>query len=355
MKWANGSSRTHLSQFDVGKQSDGKTEVLRLCKTFDLPSRQRVLVGFFHSAPENMENESDQMLIHSKRIHQLFLEEGINAVGGTPSLKEMNKIVRYGECFFVTAMHGQLQQDHVLSLVQFKWLDKCTFINFLGTRIGTFSKTRFGNKTTFMNEEETYQGLGLALLMLRSVQLYLCCLGKSPQLCIQVLKNLRLHEYLKGIGFIMARKLEIKLLSKNCLGTRVLQGDEFATMIAPSIVNPKKLAHFWKKQPYDLKTYLPMKKELAHLRFAHGQEILKFPFLVSGNYIDQASSKLLILGHPFFYHHEPEKICNSAIIFKRKSQVAILGAQYNNASDDTFEEIFSLLHSGFSGIQSTPS
>jgi hypothetical protein len=72
----------------------------------------------------------------------------------------------------------------------------------------------------------------------------------------------------------------------------------------------------------DGKTEVPMKKELAHLRFAHGQEIFKFPFLVSGNYIDQASSKLLILGHPFFYHYDPKKICNSAIIFKRKSQVA---------------------------------
>jgi hypothetical protein len=117
----------------------------------------------------------------------------------------MNRIVRYGEGFFVTAIQGQVQQDHVLSLVQFKRWDKCTFINFLGTRIGTFSKTRFGNKTTFMNEEETYQGMGLALLMLRSVQLYLCCLGKSPQLCIQVEKTLRLYKYLMGIGFIMAK------------------------------------------------------------------------------------------------------------------------------------------------------
>jgi hypothetical protein len=107
-------------------------------------------------------------------------------------------------------------------------------------------------------------------------------------------------------------------------------------MTGLSIVNPTKLAHLWKKQFYDLKTYLPMKKEKAHLRFAHGQEISIFPFLVSGNDIDQASSKLLILGHPFFYHHEPKKICNSAIIFKRKSQVAILGAQYNDASDDRF-------------------
>jgi hypothetical protein len=96
---ANGSSLTCLSQFDVGKRSDGKTEVLKIRKTFDLPSCRRVLVGFFHSPPENMENESGQMLIHSKRIHQLFMEEGNNAAGGTPSLKEMNKIVIYGECF----------------------------------------------------------------------------------------------------------------------------------------------------------------------------------------------------------------------------------------------------------------
>jgi hypothetical protein len=225
---ANGSSLTCLSQFDVGKRSDGKTEVLKIRKSFELPSRRRVWVGFFHSAPENMENESNQMLIHSKRIHQLFLEEGNNAVGGTPSLKEMNKIVRYGECFFVTAIQGQVQQDHVLSSVQFKRWDNCTFINFLGTRPGTFSKTRFGNETTFMNEEETYQGMGLALLMLRSVQLYLCCLGITPRLSIQVVKNSRLHEYLNGIGLIFAKKSEIKLLCKNCLGTRILQGDQFA-------------------------------------------------------------------------------------------------------------------------------
>jgi hypothetical protein len=138
---ANGSSLTCLSQFDVGERSDGKTEVLKLRKTFDLPSCRWVLVGFFHSAPENMANESAQRLIHSKRIHQLFMEESNKAVGGTPSLKEMNKIVRYGEWFFVTAMQGQVQQDHVLSLVQFKRWDKYTFIKFLGTWPGTFSKT----------------------------------------------------------------------------------------------------------------------------------------------------------------------------------------------------------------------
>jgi hypothetical protein len=83
---ANVSSLTCLSQFNAGERSDGKTEVLRLRKTFDLPSRRRVLVGFLYSTPENMEKEFDQMLIHSKRIHQLFLEEGTSAVGGTPQV-----------------------------------------------------------------------------------------------------------------------------------------------------------------------------------------------------------------------------------------------------------------------------
>jgi hypothetical protein len=42
------------------------------------------------------------------------------AVGGTPSLKEMNNIVRFGKCFFVTAIQGQVTQDQVLLLVQFE-------------------------------------------------------------------------------------------------------------------------------------------------------------------------------------------------------------------------------------------
>jgi hypothetical protein len=58
--------------------------------------------------------------------------------------------------------------------------------------------------------------------------------------------------------------------------------------------------------------------------------LFKFPFQVSGNYIDQTSSRLLFLGHPFFYHHRPEKICNSSLIFKRKSQVNVVGGQYRN-------------------------
>jgi hypothetical protein len=101
-----------------------------------------------------------------------------------------------------------------------------------------------------------------------------------------------------------------------------------------------------------------MKKELAHLRFAHGQEIFKFPFLVSGNYIDQASLKLLILGHPFFYHHEPEKICNSANIYFFKVKLLFWAPSTITQATMSFglrEGIFSGQHSGFSGIQSTPS
>jgi hypothetical protein len=103
--------------------------------------------------------------------------------------------------FFVTAIQGQVTQDQVLSLVQFKQVSNLAFINFLGTKNGTFSKSKVGNKTPFMSKDQTYQGMGLALLFFCSVQLYLCCLGKTPILIIQVEVATQLNAYLLSIGF----------------------------------------------------------------------------------------------------------------------------------------------------------
>jgi hypothetical protein len=95
--------------------------------------------------------------------------------------------------FFVTAIQGQVTQDQVLLLVLFKQVSNGAFINFLGTKNGTFSKSKFGTKSPFMSIDQTYQGMGLALLVLRSVQLYLCCLGKTPILIIQIEVATLLH------------------------------------------------------------------------------------------------------------------------------------------------------------------
>jgi hypothetical protein len=264
----------------------------------------------------------------AKRIYELLNQEGPGAGDSKTTLKEVNRIAKCGECFFVTAIQGQVSQDHVLSLVQFKQINqKCTFINYLGTRSGTFSKARFGTKTPCMGEDETYQGMGLALLLLRSVQLYLCCLGKIPQLYIQVANGSRMHKNVLAIGFVTRTDDTIMDSLKQRDGYRILDDANCVVLRSVGIVSPKRIADYWMPSKFDLSTYL-RRPILPGQRFSHSEVLFKFPFQVSGNYIDQTSSRLLFLGHPFFYHHCPEKICNSTEIFRKKNQMNVIGGQY---------------------------
>ena len=54
-----------------------------------------------------------------------------------------------------------------------------------------------------------------------------------------------------------------------------------------------------------------------------------FPFRVSGNYIDQASSHLIFMGHPFFYHRKPLLISPQKPEGRRQRQVILYGCNYN--------------------------
>jgi hypothetical protein len=98
-----------------------------------------------------------------------------------------------------------------------------------------------------------------------------------------------------------------------------------------SIISPKKIADSWIRPKFDLSKYL-RRPILPGDRFGHSEVLSKFPFQVSGNYIDQTSSRLLLLGHPFFYHHRPEKICSSSEIFRGKNQMNVLGGQYRDST-----------------------
>jgi hypothetical protein len=324
------STLSRLCKFDIGDRSDGDTSPIKFRGNGDwvLPSKRRVLLGFFHRSA-NLTDEkklSKHFLVHAKRIYEL-----LNGAGDSrTSLKEVNRIAKCGECFFITAIQGQVQQDHVLSLVQFKQIHKrCTFINYMGTRSGTFEKKRFGTKTPFMRDDETFEGMGLALLLLRSVQLYLCCLGKVPQLYIQVVYGSRMHTYLLGVGFVIFTDDTMMATLKQREGYRILDDPKCIVLHSRGIISPKKIAEYWIRPKFDLKNYL-RRPILPGERFGHGEVLFKFPFQVSGNYIDQTSSRLLFLGHPFFYHHQPEKICDSSDIFRKKNQVSVLGGQFRD-------------------------
>jgi hypothetical protein len=143
-----------------------------------------------------------------------------------------------------------------------------------------------------MREDETYEGMGLALLLLRSVQLYLCCLDKVPQLYIQVVNGSQMHTYLLGIGFVIFTDNTMMATLKQCKGYRFSDDPKCIVLRSGGINSPKKIADYWIRPKFDLKNYL-RRPILPGDRFGYSKVLFKFPFQVSGNYIDQTSSRLL--------------------------------------------------------------
>jgi hypothetical protein len=52
-----------------------------------------------------------------------------------------------------------------------------------------------------MEENQTFRKMGLALLMLRSLQRLICCSMSAPRMLIQVKIDSKLHHYQLKIGF----------------------------------------------------------------------------------------------------------------------------------------------------------
>jgi len=85
-----------------------------------------------------------------------------------------------------------------------------------------------------------------------------------------------------------------------------------------TIANPTGLPNYWAPKYYKENEYLPDPKNST---------LFKFPFPVSGEYIDQAASNLVFLGHPFFYHHIPSELCHVPSDYFRHRQVVMTGSR----------------------------
>jgi hypothetical protein len=128
-----------------------------------------------------------------------------------------------------------------------------------------------------------------------------------------------------SIGFKAAtREKEISFFKKKRNGTQIVEGEEgYVILHITLIVGLIARQNYWKPRAFVLNTYMARVAANAHLKFGDGGFIFRLPFLVSGNYINQAS----FLGNPFFYHHNPEKICNSNEVSRKKNCVNVNGQQ----------------------------
>ena len=122
-----------LCKFDAAKSKPGTGKTLKLRKTWKLSSQRRTWMGFVHRVhPEETPGPKSALISHAKRLHAILHSNTITpneSESGLPSLKELNVLLPFGESIFATAVQGQLDQDLVLSILQFKRLKSFTFIN----------------------------------------------------------------------------------------------------------------------------------------------------------------------------------------------------------------------------------
>jgi hypothetical protein len=113
----------------------------------------------------------------------------------------MVPICALGNSFFITAYCGEERTDLILSFVQFKILSSgSAWINFIATSDKNSQNQFFcGSKFPFFDRKVRFQGMGLALLLLKLVQLHQCYHGNKPTLYVKVEE--RDAAYFQKIGF----------------------------------------------------------------------------------------------------------------------------------------------------------
>ena len=317
-----------LCSFEVGPGKSDPPAPLLFRTHQTLVGRTRAWLGFVQEKKEKLDSTT---LAHYTRMHVVLkeivsCEEAPNEM--LPTRKELNVLFKQGESFFVTATCGQVFQDHLLAFVQFKRLPKFTYINFLATRTGTYSKELFGSRVPFMSEGQIFRKCGLALMLLRSIQLLTCCSGDNPFLFIQVRNGSYLQSYLIQMGFVaMTEGLPTKPD-----GVRYVEGSEYQCLGISSVVSPIAIENIWSRKFYSVNEYLPNHTKESGTELPHfpDEDIMAiFPMQVSGDYIDQAASNLVYLGHPFFYHHKPNHLSEHVQLGRRQRQVILFGKNYN--------------------------
>jgi len=90
---------------------------------------------------------------------------------------------KLGECFFLSLLKPD--EDNMIAFIQFKRLDDPIFwVNCLKVQL-----------VPGFEKEDPVIGIGIGLLLLRSLQLYQCCLKQKPNIMVHTEKDSRLHKY----------------------------------------------------------------------------------------------------------------------------------------------------------------
>jgi hypothetical protein len=139
----------------------------------------------------------------------------------------------------------------------------------------------------------------LALLLLRALQLYMCSLGSPPTLYIQVKVNSNLETYLKNLGFKIyniSDNLKEKCLQESAVwffDDKEYVNLKIATIVKPEEVLSDSVGEVVEYSPgYFMEEHI-LEKSPKDVIYPGLDLLFYFPFSVSGNFVDHASSNMI--------------------------------------------------------------
>ena len=138
----------------------------------------------------------------SERYQRFFGKQFLlESIVDQDEYKRFLKIHQNGELFGLTVFNPIGKEDHIIAGVQFKRSKQGVWINYIGTSGLEITGPMFGVSKDFLPPGNFFTGLGIGLMLLRSVQLYQCAHGMHPNLFIQVKCASLLADYLQRRGF----------------------------------------------------------------------------------------------------------------------------------------------------------
>ena len=253
--------------------------------------------------------------------------------------RQLHLAISYGEAFFINVFREDGKTQHILSLIQYKPFDFGAVINFLGTTEKPMNSQNHGTTQPFLEPDTSFRGLGLAVTLLRALQLHLCCQGHPPHLYIQSQSGSELESFLLRRGFVIydgdgsvpnlgpdqspLQYFKDKYKIQHDQG--VVWHSDYVLLVLREVAFSKGQNSRWIQKVCPTWKYHRSQHSDHVLKFPLEYPMFKFPFDVDGAYVDQCTKGLVILGCPFFFIQKQSQI----IPMTEKAQIAqIYGRHY---------------------------
>jgi hypothetical protein len=227
-----------------------------------------------------------------------------------------------GDSLSVTVFNESGSDDTLVAAVQFKRTPFGAWINYICTTEKKAYQNAFGNKVDLLPNGTPFRNMGLALTLLRAIQLLQCCNGHAPTLFIRLKDGFQIYGYLLSLGFYVSqapgRCHDEYAFTALQNGMNPITTPGFNWRMEPGFVvlECKKIVSYspeqqWKPTIFHSFEYRNKSRTGGLSTWPDDYVLFYFPFETNGMFIDQCARGLSMLGSPFLYFQNQNRLAST--------------------------------------------